>query len=89
MDTFIIVATFKPGTDMAEVMAVLREEQAQVGLLRDEGRMGAIHLSMARGTIFLETLAEDEAAAVATVHTLPMSRWWDLDVFPTSAPVEP
>jgi len=87
MDTFIIIATFRPDTDMAEVMSVVAEEQAQVAALTDEGRMGSIHLAMARGTVFLETFAEDEAAAVATVRSLPMSRWWDLDVFATTASV--
>jgi len=79
----MVVTTFKAGTDMDDVMAVVTEERAQVGVLRGEGRLGALHLSMERGTIFLEVFAENEGDAEATVRTLPMSHWWDIDVYPT------
>ena len=89
MTTFIVMCTFKPDTDMAEVFAVVAEEVAQVEALTAEGRLGAVHLSLARGTVFLEVVAGDAAAAEATVLTLPMSAWWDLDVYPIGAPVIP
>jgi hypothetical protein len=41
-----------------------------------------------RGTVFIETFAEDPQEAVATVKTLPMAAWWDLDVFAVNAPPE-
>ncbi|MFZ4720691.1 MAG: muconolactone Delta-isomerase family protein [Ilumatobacteraceae bacterium] len=86
MATFMVISTFKDGTDMREVGAVVAEEQAQVRQLEAEGRLGAIHLSLARGTVFIETFADDAEQALATIHTLPMSKWWDIDVFPIAAP---
>ena len=86
MEAFMVVSTFKEGTEMAEVFAVVAEEQAQVEILEAEGRIGSIHLSLARGTIFINAFAEDAEQAAATVRTLPMSKWWDLDVFPLAAP---
>jgi len=89
MTTYMVLCTFKPGTAMDEVFAVVGEEQAQVKELEDEGRLGAIHLSLERGTVFLEVFADDAEGAEETVRTLPMSAWWDLDVYPTGAPVLP
>jgi hypothetical protein len=88
MSTFMVVATFKPDTDMRDVFAVVKEEVAQVEALRAAARVGAVHISMARGTTFLEAFASDEDDARATVATLPMSRWWDLDVYPTTPPAQ-
>lgn len=85
LDTFIVIARFKPDTDMSEVFAVVAEEQAQVEVLKRNGHVGSIHISMARGTVFIETFARDAAEATATVDSLPMSKWWDLDLYPTVA----
>lgn len=89
MDSFMVVCTFRAGTVMAEVFAVVAEEQAAVAVLEAEGRVGAIRLSLERGTVFIEVFASDADAAAETVRTLPMARWWDLDVFPLSAPGRP
>ncbi|MEI6621524.1 MAG: hypothetical protein WCP28_06430 [Actinomycetes bacterium] len=86
MATFMVICTFKQDTVMDEVFAVVAEETAQVKALEAQGRIGAIHLSMARGTVFLEIFADDPAGAEETVHTLPMSKWWDLDIFPIAPP---
>jgi hypothetical protein len=86
MSTYIVVATFKPGTDMREVLAVIPEELAQVEQLRQAHQMGAVHVAFERGTVFIEVLADDEAAVAATVNTLPMARWFNLDIYATSAP---
>ena len=88
MATFIVKCTFREGTDMAEVFAVVAEEQAHAAALVAEGRVGSIYLAMARGTVFIETFAEDPQEAVATIKTLPMAAWWDLDVFAVNAPPE-
>ena len=85
----MVIATFNSGTDMSEVMAVVPEERAQVQILEREGRIGSIHLSLPRQTVFLEIFADDEATAAATVMTLPMSKWWTLDVYPTPATILP
>jgi hypothetical protein len=89
MNTFIVVATFKPNTNMQEVFAVVNEERAQVAVLRSAGQLGFVHLSLARSTVFLEILAADETQARAVVNSLPMSRWWDLDLYPTVEPTQP
>ena len=89
MDAFMVVCTFKDDTEMEQVFAVVAEEQAQVRVLESEGRIGSIDLSLARGTVFIEIFAESPEHAAATVGTLPMARWWDLDVFPLAAPTAP
>ena len=82
MDTFMMICRFREGTAMDEDFAVVAEEQAQVKVLEAEGRIGSIHLSLARGTVFIETFAEDPEQAEATIRTLPMAQWWDLDLYP-------
>ena len=86
MDTFMVVAAFKPDTDMRDVLAVVKDDLAQVAVLRAEDRVGSIHISLARGTTFFEIFASDEGTAKATVETLPMSKWWDLDIYPITPP---
>ena len=84
--TFIVIARFRAGTDMREVFAVAQEEQARVAVLTAEGSLGAIHLSLERQTVFLETVADSVDGATAVIQSLPMAKWWDLDVYPTSLP---
>jgi hypothetical protein len=89
MNTYMVVATFKPNTDMNEVMAVVTEERAQVVVLKSADQLGSLHISLARGTIFLEIFAPDENQATAIVNSLPMARWWNLAVYPTPEPTLP
>lgn len=86
MATFMAVARFSPERDLPQITAVIPEEVAQVRKLTDEGRLGAVRVSPARGRVFLEVYAEDEIAARVTVETLPMSRWWDIEIFPIAEP---
>lgn len=87
MTSFMVVAAFRPGTDMTEVMSVVSEEQARIAELQAAGRIGALYLATAaRQTVFLETFADTADEATATVRTLPMARWWDLDVYPLNPP---
>ena len=65
---------------------VAREEMAAVAALRDAGRIGAVHLSLPRGTVFIETFATDEDDARSVIGSLPMARWWRLDPYPCAAP---
>lgn len=89
MSAFMVVAVFRPGTEMREVFAVAADEAAQVESLRAEGRLGAVHLSLARGTVFFELDAPDVAGASAVIESLPMARWWDVEVYPIAVPVIP
>lgn len=88
-NTFIVVATFRDGVDMAEVASLVPSEIVKVEQLRTEGRMGAVHISLTRGTVFIEALADDEAEAAAIVHSLPLGKFFELDVFATTPPLAP
>lgn len=89
MEKFMVLCTFKEGTVMRDVFAVVAEEQAMVATLTAAGRLGSIHLSLARGTVFIEALAATADEAEATVRSLPMATWWNLDVYPLAAPAAP
>lgn len=89
MDEFMVLCTFKPGTVMSEVFAVVAEEQAAVAALTEQGRLGRVRLSLAKGTVFIETFADSTDAALGAVASLPMAKWWDIEVFPIAAPAIP
>jgi muconolactone delta-isomerase len=90
MNKFMVVCTFKEGTVMSDVYGVIAEEQAKAAELQSEGKIGPIHLAtLSRGTVFIETFAESVDEAMSIVQSLPMAIWWDIDVFPLSAPGKP
>ena len=90
MEKFMVVCTFKPGTEMSDVYSVVAEEQAKAAELQAAGKIGAIHLAtISRGTVFIETFAQNPEEATATIQSLPIAIWWDIDVFPLSAPGKP
>lgn len=86
MGTFIGVAKFSPETDLPLMYSVIDEEVAQVRRLTAEGRLKAVHASPTRGRAFLEVIAASEDEARATIETLPMAQWWEIEVYPTMAP---
>ena len=88
MPTFIVICAFDPAV-LPQMSAVIAEEVAQVEILKAEGRLGSVFISPQRGRVFLEVFAEDEAGAEATAQTLPMAKWWELDIYPTMAPPGP
>jgi len=89
MATFMVIGAFNPETDLPLMTSVLAEEVAQVKALQSEGRLGSVHVSSARGKVFLEVIAEDAAEANAIAQTLPMAEWWTIDVYPTVGPPGP
>jgi muconolactone delta-isomerase len=90
MEKFMVVCTFKQGTEMSDVYAVVAEEQAKAAELQATGKIGAIHLAtLSRGTVFIETFAATLEEATSIIQSLPMAIWWDIDVFPLSAPGKP
>jgi muconolactone delta-isomerase len=90
MNKFMVVCTFKEGTVMSDVYDVIAEEQAKAAELQAQGKVGPIHLAtVSRGTVFIETFATSTEEALAIVQSLPMAAWWDIDVFPLSAPGRP
>ena len=89
LNPFMVVATFKPGTHMPDVFAVVPEEQERVRQLQAEGRVNTVYLATAaRQTVFLESFGNDIDDVLAMVNTLPMAKWWDIDVFPLNPPAE-
>ncbi len=79
------VCTFRPDTVSDEVTAMVPEEMAQVQVLHAEGVLSAVRVSIARDKVFLEIAAADAAGAKATVQRLPMSKWWDLEIYQVTA----
>jgi hypothetical protein len=84
MNQFMVVSTFKPNTDMSEVMKVVEDEKAAVKVLQADGRLGQIFLAVPNGKVFIEAFGEDTASAEAAVRELPMAAWWELEVYPLS-----
>ena len=84
MSQFMVVATFVPDTDMAEVMKVVEAEKAAVKELQAVNRLGSIRLAVPNKKVFLDVFADDESGAAATVRELPMATWWSLEVYPLS-----
>jgi hypothetical protein len=84
MNAFMVVSTFKPNTDMSEVMKVVEDEKAAVKVLQADGRLGQIFLAVPHGKVFIEAFGDDAATAEANVRELPMATWWDLQVYPLS-----
>ncbi len=80
----MVVSTFKPFTDMKEVLQVVEEEKAKVLDLQNQGRIGAIRLAVPQGKVFLDVFALDAHQAEDTVLELPMAKWWNLEVFTLS-----
>ena len=87
MKPYMVVATFKAGTNMPDVLAEVPAEQARMGELQAEGRVNALYLATAaRQTVFMEAFGHDIDDVVAMVNTLPMAKWWDIDVFHLNPP---
>ena len=84
MSQFMVVATFKPDTDMAEVMKVVEAEKAAVKKLQAEERLGSIRLAVPHKKVFIDCFAESETDAESAVRELPMAKWWNLEVYPLS-----
>jgi muconolactone delta-isomerase len=87
MNRFMVVATFKPGTDQDEVTAMAPQEGAAAKALADEGVLNSVRVSLARDKVFLEVSADDADAATAAINQLPMVVFWDLEVYQVASPV--
>jgi muconolactone delta-isomerase len=86
MSTFMVVGTLRADTDFAEFNALRADEQKQLDVLRSDRRVGAHHVSPARGATFIEVNAADENEVAATLATLPFARFFEVDVYPLTAP---
>lgn len=81
MSEFMAVCTFKEGTDMSEVFAVVAQERDAVATLQANGTIGVVKLATPQGKVFLEVHADDAGLALAAVETLPMAKWWNIEVY--------
>ena len=87
MKSFMVMATFRPGTNMDDVLQHVAAERARIAELESEGKLAAVYLANTeRKTVFLVVNAATLEEATSIVATLPMSAWWDLEVFPLNAP---
>ena len=84
--TFMVVATVRDKTNLAEFAALRDDEQKQLEVLRLDGRIGAHYVSPARRATFIEVIATDEKQVAETLATLPFARFFDVDVYPTAPP---
>ena len=83
---FVVVATIRDDTNFADFAALRADEQKQLALLQSDGRIGVHHVAPTRRTVFLEVMATSEEQVVETLATLPFNKFFDLDIYPTSAP---
>jgi muconolactone delta-isomerase len=86
VQTFIVLATIREGTDFAEMMAQRADEQKRIAVLRSEGKIGADHVAPSRATAFLEVFASDKEHVMETLTSLPFHPFFDVDIFPIAAP---
>jgi muconolactone delta-isomerase len=84
--TFMVVATLRDDTDLAEFAALRDDEQKQLEVLRSAGLVGAHYVSPARRATFVEVVADDEEQVTKTLATLPFARFFDAEVYPTTPP---
>ena len=84
--TFMVLGTLREDVDPSQLAALRSDEQAQLEVLRSEGRIGAHHVSPTRRATFVEILAADEAGVRDTMATLPFAQFFDADIYPTTPP---
>lgn len=87
MNKYMVVCTFAVDVDWDDVTAIVPAEQAAAKALEEEGRLSAVRVSVKRDKVFLEVSAPDEKDALATTRRLPMSQWWDFEIFQIATPV--
>jgi hypothetical protein len=89
---FMVVCTFKEGTVMSDVFAVVAQEREAVAVMQSDGRVGEIKLATPQGKVFIQAFANDVETAHANITTLPMATWWNIEVYaivpPAPAPAQ-
>jgi len=83
---FMVVATFKEGVQMNEIQALIPDEKLRANELQAIGTLGEIKISMPKRTTFIEAHAADELSAMESILSLPMSKLWNIEIFPTTPP---
>jgi len=78
---FMVVCTFKEGTVMSDVFAVVAQEREAAAAMHADGRLGEIKLATPQGKVFIQAFADDAETARANIASLPMAAWWDIEVY--------
>ncbi len=86
MSEFMVVCTFKEGTDMADVMKVVAAERDAVATLQAAGTIGVVKLATPQGKVFIEAHSADIESARAVIEALPMAQWWNIELYPIVPP---
>ena len=81
MSEFMVVCTFKEGTVMSDVFAVVAQEREAVAVMQSDGRVGEVKLATPQGKVFIQAFANDAETAHANITTLPMATWWNIEVY--------
>jgi hypothetical protein len=86
MNSYMVVATFKEGVTEEEIRALIPAEQAQAKLLEEKGLIGLIKVAMPKRTVFIEAFGKDDQSALETIYSLPLAKFWDIELFPITPP---
>jgi hypothetical protein len=86
MNSYMVVAIFKEGVTQDEIRALIPAEQVQAKLLEEQGLLGSIKVAMPKRTVFLEAFGQDDQHVLRTIHSLPLTALWDIEVFPITPP---
>ena len=82
----MVVATFKEGVTQEEIRGLIPAEQAQAKLLEEQGLIGVIKVAMPKRTVFIEAFGQDDQGTLETIHSLPLAKLWDIQLFQITPP---
>ena len=84
---FLAVNTFHEGVGMKQIITKVLPERLKVNELRQQGSMGEVKLAIPQGKVFIDVFASTEEEAMETLKQLPMSQWWDIEMYELSGKV--
>ena len=84
---YLVVNTFHEGIGMKDILKVVVLERVKVKELQKQGMLGEVKLAVPQGKVFIDVFADTTDEAKATVEQLPMSKWWDIEVYSLSGKV--
>ena len=87
MQQFVVVNTFHEGIGMKDILKVVIAERVKVKGLQEQGHLGEVKLAVPQGKVFLDVFAASEEQARTIVQQLPMSKWWDIEIYTLSGTV--
>ena len=82
MNSYVVVATFRESVTQDEIRAQIPAERVQAKLLDEYGLIGVIKVAMPKWTASIEAFGRDDQSAFETIHSLPLAKLWDFELFP-------